>query len=188
MRGGRRLRKWKRHRGPEPPSPLNQYWLIWRGYAASSQYSQPHCLTSSQAGSQQTGVPPRAAAAASVEFKNLCPWWRPQRDLHELGCAMTRTHLPYPFRLGRTRGNSSQGRSSPPCAAMFFARTGICAGCSGRTLGVKACRSPPPLRRKPPLPIYLKWIGGNERGACSLAAAGHIPPPNPGLAGIELQR
>ena len=62
---------------------------------------------------------------------------------------------------------------------MFFARTGICAGCSGRTASIKTRTSPPPLRRQTPLPSYLKWLGGNGRGVCSLAAAGDLPPPNP---------
>ena len=163
-------RKCKRHQRPASPSPSNQSWSIWKRDATSLPFSLARWPTSSQEGGQQAGVNRReeaastvsasAVAAAAYYLKKLCPWWRPQGDPHEFGCAMTRTCPPFPFGMGRTRGPSSRGWSSPPCTAMFFARTCTCAGCAVRTVSVKTCTPPPPLRRQPPSPSYLKWLGG----------------------------
>ena len=101
---------------------------------------------------------------------------------------MMRTCPPCTFGMGRTRCLSSRGRSSPPCASIFFARTGTCVGCAGKTARIKNCTSPPHLRRQPPSPSYLKWLGGNGRGAYSLAAADRLLPPTPqALLGLTSQ-
>ena len=42
----------------------------------------------------------------------------------------------------------------------------------------KNLHAPPPQRWKPPSPEYLKWCGGNDWGAFSIAVAGRLPPPN----------
>ena len=81
--------------------------------------------------------------------------------------------------------------SYPPCTATLFARNGTCAGCAESTVSAKNRTSPPPLRWQPPSPGYLKWLGGNARGACNLVTASPTPPhpPKPiGLTGIDIKR
>ena len=58
--------------------------------------------------------------------------------------------------------------------------------CAGRTASAKNCTSPPPVRWQPPSPGSLKWIRGNGRGACSLAAVGRPPPPPSTQASLGL--
>ena len=60
---------------------------------------------------------------------------------------------------------------------MLYARTGIFAGCAGSTASVKTRTFPPPLRWQPTLPGYLKWLKGENRCSCSLAAAVCTPSP-----------
>ena len=67
------------------------------------------------------------AVAAAIGIKKTCPRWWPQGAPHELRCSMTRTFPTCHFGMGRTCGPLWRGRSSPPCTAMLFARTGICA-------------------------------------------------------------
>ena len=129
-------------------------------------------------------MPPKATAAvaAAVEIKNLHPRWMSRGDLHECGHAMKCTYPTCTFGMGITCGPFWRGRSSPPCTITLFLRTGICAGCAGRTTSVKTSTPPPPQRWQPPSTGYLKWFGGNGRGAFSLAAADPPPPtprPNP---------
>ena len=150
--------------------------------ARSYQYPWPTLL---QEGGQQAVVPPEAAAttataaAAAEEIKNQRPRWAPREDLHECGSAMKHNFPPCLFRTGGTCGPLWEGPSSLPCMVAFFVRTGICAGCAGRTVSVQTCMSPPPQRWQPPSPGYLKCLGGNYRGSCSLASAGRISPPPP---------
>ena len=66
------------------------------------------------------------------------------------GCTMNIIYLPFPFGTGKTHKPFWRGRSYPQSRATFFARTGTCKDCTGRTTNGKTHTFPPLLMLRHP--------------------------------------
>ena len=145
-----------------------------------AQSSQPQWPTLSQEGGHQSGVYPRSAAVAAVAavIKNLA-----QGGCHGgirtiEGVLWRAPTLPVPSVWGELAIYSGEAVLPTLHGHVLFNKWHLC-GVFWEDCEHKNSHIPTPLRWHLPSPVYLKWLGGDDRGACSLAAAGRLPPPTP---------
>ena len=104
----------------------------------------PEPLADLIAGQRALGGNIRSVGDPCGGTRSVCSGGKPKK--YRVGAAAgaaggAGTYPPCHFGKGRTHGPSWKGKSSPPCMATFFVRTGIYAGCDRRNVRVK--NSPP---------------------------------------------